>query len=501
VKRAAIVMAFTLAGCAKLLGLDPTTQVECMVCGTDTCVDLQTDSNHCGDCSTMCNADETCVSGQCASAAPCESGTTEACYTGAANTKGVGPCHGGTRTCTNSHWGACEGEVVPSLDICGDTIDQDCSGAADDPVDADGDGYTTCEGDCCDAPGQGCADPTLVNPGAYDVAGNNYDDDCNAKIDDATTCDMTLASNTALPTELAQAIDLCKTTTDPGKGWGLISATLSLADGTGAPNPNQHSVRPMFGAYTPRAGSQLLVLSNGTAAATGQMNPMFMPFQMGTQFMTMSPYPADWFTANNNKVPVTPGCPAPVANTANDPAMLTLRIRVPVNAKSFRLGVDYMTAEFPEFLCSAYNDEALVLLDSTWKGTPANPLDKNIATYKDASGTHLLDSNLGKTTALFHDCKLPPTQCLVMPQGSCAGDAMLLGTGFETADTTSCSATPTEMGASTGWLVARGNVVGGEVITLRIVIWDSSDQIYDSLALLDDFEWSPDSVTPGTTRE
>jgi hypothetical protein len=57
------------------------------------------------------------------------------------------------------------------------------------------------------------------------------------------------------------------------------------------------------------------------------------------------------------------------------------------------------------------------------------------------------------------------------------------------------------LGGGTGWLVTAGNVVGGEIITLRIAIWDTSDEIYDSVAIIDNFQWSVDSSTPGTVIE
>ena len=56
-----------------------------------------------------------------------------ACYTGDAATENVGACHGGTATCTTGTWGACEGEVVPSSEVC-DGQDNDCNGVEDDGI-------------------------------------------------------------------------------------------------------------------------------------------------------------------------------------------------------------------------------------------------------------------------------------------------------------------------------------------------------------------------------
>jgi cysteine-rich repeat protein len=61
----------------------------------------------------------------------CVDGMTMNCYTGGAGTEGVGLCTGGVQTCVNGNWGACVGEVIPSMEIC-DGLDQDCDGAPDD---------------------------------------------------------------------------------------------------------------------------------------------------------------------------------------------------------------------------------------------------------------------------------------------------------------------------------------------------------------------------------
>jgi hypothetical protein len=56
-------------------------------------------------------------------------------------------------------------------------------------------------------------------------------------------------------------------------------------------------------------------------------------------------------------------------------------------------------------------------------------------------------------------------------------------------------------GGGTGWLTTTGNVVPGEIIELRFTIWDTGDQWYDSLVLLDNFQWSVNASTPGTKIE
>src|SRR5262245_61298936 len=113
---------------------------------------------------------------------PCDPGDTSACYDGEAGTAGVGPCRQGTRTCSREGvWGGCMGQVVRLAENCSDAVDNNCNGMTDEDVDLDGDGFTTCGGDCCDS--TECSDPNLVNAGAFDAPGNTLDDDCDGTVD------------------------------------------------------------------------------------------------------------------------------------------------------------------------------------------------------------------------------------------------------------------------------------------------------------------------------
>ena len=105
--------------------------------------------------------------------------------------------------------------MLPSEEVCGNGIDEDCSGTPDQNADADNDGFTTCDGDCCDDT-SGCTRPELVNPGAFDAAGNDVDDDCDGNIDNTiVACDTGLVSNSATGLDYAKAItDLTRKQTD-----------------------------------------------------------------------------------------------------------------------------------------------------------------------------------------------------------------------------------------------------------------------------------------------
>ena len=54
----------------------------------------------------------------------------EYCYEGTAGTEGVGVCRGGTRTCVDGEFGNCEGQVIPTAELC-DALDNDCDERTD----------------------------------------------------------------------------------------------------------------------------------------------------------------------------------------------------------------------------------------------------------------------------------------------------------------------------------------------------------------------------------
>ena len=90
--------------------------------------DLTSDPLNCGSCGNVCGDGFACIDSRCLQGL-CQPGAVEDCYSGAEGTAGVGPCTGGQRTCGRAGmWGACEGEVVPVAENCGDAIDNNCNG-------------------------------------------------------------------------------------------------------------------------------------------------------------------------------------------------------------------------------------------------------------------------------------------------------------------------------------------------------------------------------------
>jgi cysteine-rich repeat protein len=137
---------------------------------------------------------------------------TRACYTGPAGTEGVGPCQGGTQTCTGGIWSAtCEGEVTPQLEVC-DGVDNNCAGGVDEGFDLTSDtlhcgacnyrcsdnvpnAVSTCQASACvvvaclpgfydlDPMQPGCEYPCTLQMGGVKTCGSLDDNDCNGVVD------------------------------------------------------------------------------------------------------------------------------------------------------------------------------------------------------------------------------------------------------------------------------------------------------------------------------
>jgi hypothetical protein len=334
-----------------------------------------------------------------------------------------------------------------------------------DPLDdMDGDGFTEADGDCndCDA---------NVNPGAIeveitepDMMGNvpdPADEDCDGLIDNvAPPCDGAFALEDSNPFNAAAAMDLCKVATGPND-WGIVSASWVRANGgAGLGATPQFGILDNFGPnVAPQGGSQMLVLSSGRARLPSQANNCGSLTCGGTGVGTApAGFPQD-----------VPACPGSTA--INDDIALEVVVRAPTNATGFSYNFDFYSFEYPEWVCTAYNDQYIALMNPP----PVGAINGNISFD---SQTNPVSVNI----AFFDVCA-----------GCALGTGELSQTGFDTWD---------DAGA-TSWLVTTAPVTGGQEYTLRFAIWDTGDNAWDSTVLIDGFEWIADggTVTVGTQPE
>lgn len=358
--------------------------------------------------------------------------------------------------------------------------------------DADGDGWTTEQGDCNDC-------DKLVNPGAIDVinyekdaegnptetvSATQVDEDCDGtpKIT-VTACDQDLPAVISDPLDAAKAMGICnvgveENPSDPRqRKWGVIAASFSDIAGaflTTPPRKNaspakQLSILPDFGSATqPQEGASLFALSSGNAKIAKNFCKSDSAFA-------------------NNQYP--PGFPkkGDCGTTGNpfDGIALDMKLRAPTNAKSFKIRFKFFTCEYPDYTCSLFNDVFAILMAPSplLKNDPmsdgGNNTSANIAFETSDTGTkNVIGVN---NTSFLTACKPDPQ---TEKYKNCGNDAGLKGSGFEGH-------------AASAWLETQVPIPAfpegaDRVISLRFAIWDSADHKLDSTAVVDGFEWSAD---------
>ncbi|MBK7579760.1 MAG: hypothetical protein IPI67_06070 [Myxococcales bacterium] len=134
----------------------------------------------------------------------CQDGKTQTCYSGPSATEGVGLCKSGLQTCTGGKWGTCQGEVVPTTEIC-DGKDNNCNNQDDENNPGGGATCSTGLSGVCSLGAQTCKNGKLecvavTQPGSETCDGQ--DNDCDGKIDNGGNlcggaCTLSNTPNTA----------------------------------------------------------------------------------------------------------------------------------------------------------------------------------------------------------------------------------------------------------------------------------------------------------------
>jgi hypothetical protein len=337
------------------------------------------------------------------------------------------------------------------------------------------------------------------DPGSFDIPGNGCDDDGDGVIDNEPTCDADLPPFAGAD-EFVKALGLCKRATGPNDpSWGVISATFTRGHASTAPPADgQHSILGAFGkVIRPREGKNLGVLSTGwarafddVAATSCDTTTLTHCFKQGVQMQAGTPIPGG----------APAGYPKAVSSCAIsdqvfDAISLKLSIKVPKNARGFKIDFDFWSGEWPNYVCTQYNDAFLIYLQSAaFNGGAA----ENIA-FDAAKATVSVNS------AFFDRCTVgTQTGCRGNPPifktSSCGGDlSELEDTGFY-APGLYCNGQLSTGGGATGWLTTAGPVAPGEVMSLELVIWDTGDAKFDSTVLVDRFAWTEPSGEVSTSR-
>ncbi len=287
--------------------------------------------------------------------------------------------------------------------------------------------------------------------------------------DPEAPCDASVAIDTEDPVQAAAAIGICKQA-ENDDDWGLVEAKWTM--GNGAPIPTDaldsyhigHGVLDDFGAEVdPLEGDKVLGLSSGTAR-----NPDEPGYQDVSGYD--KGYQGSFVTGLSYQSPACPG----VVQTGqpHDIVALELRLRAPEGAQGIAFDFNFFTYEWPDFVCSQFNDYFAAMM------TPSPNNELNISF--DAEGNFITVNN-----ALVEVCDCgngPPCDAGMLTYECNEGASMLTGTGFEGDPSTFTH-------AATGWLSTQAPLAAGENIIVRFAVWDSGDGVLDSTAIVDNFRW------------
>jgi hypothetical protein len=327
------------------------------------------------------------------------------------------------------------------------------------------------------------------SPGNFDVPGNGCDDDADGKPDVLAACDESLPV-TGDAEAFVRSIGLCKAAT--ANSWGLVSAKYTrgwnIAE---APPDGQHGILRKFGTNVgPREGNSFGVLSTGFAREYNDENGVGSPSQQQGAFQQG--------VEMSGPGAVPPGYPRPasgceIAKDVHDVITVELQIKAPDNAKGISFDFDFYSGEWPEFVCTKYNDGFAAFLIA--QGFNGGALD-NIS----------FDANHNPVSVNngFFDRCTPNTEtgCAggQIKTASCpGGEAELAGTGFAMRGPF-CGNKESSGGGSTGWLQSQAPIAPGETFKLYFFLWDTGDGRYDSSVLLDHFQWLEGATTTRTER-
>ena len=533
---------------------DPITPVDTPPDNT-TCddADLQTDPLNCGICGHSCG-EGTCVNGECKcnenyndcngdgtcekeGECECREGQIRPCYEGDEGTEGIGACKAGHYKCivdaTGAYWDyACVGQVMPALDISGYVCDisdpnrdNDCNGIPDSIQDDDQDGYPICKDgsvfDCCDNEKMcNTTHPELIHPGVTrDCKGNYLDDNCNGLTDedeiscdqavscegtdcetqacqfDYGNCDVSLKWNKSNNEEsallLARSMDLCmEASSDPTKG-SLIEYSLHRSGSNKKVNKAQINIlkgmKDENGTklIKPRIGQSFAMLSTGDAKDVYHGVGEHQSFHEGDKV------PSVYLKAHDNKLETHPMCDG-ASTKINDSAVLHLKLQAPQNAKGFSFDFRFFSQEYPEFLCTSFNDFFLTILTDE-NGNPLVNQDGNISF--DKNGNAVSVNNAFFTTCVAPTCK-KNSDCPGNFDDGCQNKKCGQCDSFN--ELYAYTSNPYDGnggdGGGTAWLTTSAPVTGGQIFNLDFYIWDTDDQSYDSSVIIDNFQWLCDAT-------
>ena len=250
----------------------------------------------------------------------------------------------------------------------------------------DGDGWTTCDNDCCDSPFE-CPSPALVNPGALEIGGNLVDDDCDRRqrprglrrwhpeqhVDGARLCE----GARPLPDDDGEPGDA--RAEDVGRDRRLPAARRRHGHAGGQLAIDPLNVRERGLAVGRLRARGPVERQRGDS---GPVEPAARELPAGTERGHVECRPGRLAGRERRVVPERPGLSRADRGPDRQRCRHAQGARAsPHQCRSFSVGMFFYSAEYPEWVCSPFNDFFLTLLDSSFVpgvGEMPNPADKNL---------------------------------------------------------------------------------------------------------------------------
>ena len=381
------------------------------------------------------------------------------------------------------------------------TGDAECGNGIQEPGEACDDGNLDpgdgCEPDCTETPMGECGDG-VVDPGEQCDDGNTMGGDgCSAscKNEGGGLCpqpdDYLVCDDGQNPT-WSQAFGIgCSD--DPKVAVVITDASMNsnsqtawkVAKGFGTYHVNNDPNMPLL--YSPREGAAFLIVSTGDISnpnaqgiVTEEPGSQINGGDNGNDDSDNLPAPMSHLRGSNNGMGGTPFMNCDGVNDCsdtlydqwllgfedpNDKLHFTFKAQVPDLVESYSFNFAYFSSEWPDYVDSPFND-----LFIAWQ----------VSEVYTGNVTFIGDAPLTVTA-------LDP---YLSTDGFTYDEPQLQGTGFDGDGFFNPG------NAGSDWFAANQNVMPGEVLHMTFFIADMSDEILNTLTIVDNFRWGCEACIP-----
>lgn len=342
----------------------------------------------------------------------------------------------------------------------------------------DGDGASTSDGGDGDGATSTDADTGTTGDTTTDSGGGDGDgDDCEAPANHIT-CDA--PSDNPTP-DMAVGLNC------PGDQY---NSTQTVAASLNSPDANAWRIARQFGTsgdWVNTEGDQMLVISTYTVPApdgTGMINAGNNLYVSGgdNQNPNSQQLPSPMSPINGGN-PAFTGCDGvndcsnslqaqwnQGGSTANDLIWMDFSVEVPGGTYGWTMDFNFITAEYPNWVGTEYNDILVV-----WNTSEA--YTGNVCFVGDEPCT---------VTALEAAIEDAANGGAIHTSPKMAGTGMKANGGL----------LGTPGGGATGWYQMQGQSVPEETLEITIALFDMGDSLWDTIVLLDNWRWNCEGCDP-----